>query len=78
MSNYPVVRHIKTDTLYFYKGENIYKNILTGVEGVVSEDKARFVFLIDLNATELLNKYPNIIELMKNCDLTTSNIIDLH
>ena len=70
MNNYPVVRHIKTNALYFYKGNCIYENIMTNKEGLVADEKAAIVFSINLDATEILNKYPLVSELIKGCELT--------
>ena len=69
MNNYPVVRHIKTNVLYFYKGNCTYENIITSKEGLVSDEKAAIVFSINLDATEILNKYPLVSKLIKGCEL---------
>ena len=66
---YPIVRHIKTNIIYFYKGNNVYQNTITNVEGIVDESKASSVFKINLDATELINQYPNLKLLVEGCEL---------
>jgi hypothetical protein len=59
-----IVRNIKTNDLYRYLGEDKYKNIRTGVEGVVPPEKAQESFKINLDATVILNEYPQIENLI--------------
>lgn len=66
---YPVVRHIKTNALYFYKGDNVFQNIVTQVEGIVSEEKAKLIFNVNLDATELINDNPNLKLLIQKLEL---------
>ncbi len=55
-----VVRNIQNNVLYRYLGGNRFRNLCTGEEGVVDEEKAREVFKINLEATQILENYPNI------------------
>ena len=65
----PIVRNIQNNDLYYYLGENRFKNIRTGVEGCVDNVTARKVFKINLEATEIVNKYPSVETLIKKLDL---------
>lgn len=64
-----IVRNVKNNVLYISKGDNTFKNIITKVEGLIDGDKAKLIFSISLDATELLNKYPNIKTLIEECEL---------
>ena len=61
----PVVRNIQTGDLYFYEGENIFKNIRTEKSGKVEDEMARKVFRFNIEATEMINEFPNL-EIMIN------------
>lgn len=65
----PVVRNIKTSDLYFYLGENTFRNIRTGAEGKVTDEAAKKTFVINLEATEICNEYPLVEELIKSLNL---------
>lgn len=73
----PVVRNKKTNDLYFYLGENRFRNLRTGVEGVVSDDAARNTFVINLEATELINKNPIIENLIRSLNLKFDKLEDV-
>lgn len=64
-----IVRHIKSGVLYEYLGENKFRNLATGNEGVVEEEKAAEIFVLNLEATQLLNEYPPIKELITKLKL---------
>lgn len=59
-----IVRNKKTDFAYRYLGDNVFKNIVTGVEGKVTDEAAQKTFVINLEATELCNEFPMIEELI--------------
>lgn len=61
----PIVRHIKTNELYSYEGENKFTNLRTKQSGIVDDDKASKVFKINVEMTQLINEFP-IIETMIN------------
>lgn len=65
----PVVRNIKNDDLYFYEGENKFENIRTGLKGSVSDTAAQKTFLINVEATEILNEFPLVAEMISRLDL---------
>lgn len=69
----PVVRNIQNNDLYFFKGGNNFKNIRTGNSGVVDDEAARKVFKINLEATELMNEFPIIEEMIKVLNLKFDN-----
>lgn len=64
-----VVRNIQNNDLYRYLGNNVFRNIRTGVEGIVSEEKAKEVFKINLEATWMIEEYPQIEELISRMNL---------
>lgn len=65
----PVVRNIQNSELYFYKGENIFENIITGKSGNVDDETAKRIFKVNLEVTLLINEYPNLIKLIKSLKL---------
>jgi len=65
----PVVRNIGTNDLYFYNGENNFENIRTGKSGVVDDEAARKVFKMNVEATEIINEYPEVGNLIKTLNL---------
>lgn len=64
-----VVRNIQNNDLYRYLGNNVFRNIRAGVEGIVSEEKAKEVFKINLEATWMIEEYPQIEELISRMNL---------
>lgn len=68
-----IVRHIKTDVLYRYLGDNKFRNLITGVEGFVKDEVAQKIFRINLEATELINENPIIEEMIKSLGLKFDN-----
>jgi hypothetical protein len=55
----------------------IFRNLRTGVEGVVSDDAARNTFVINLEATELINKNPIIENLIRSLNLKFDKLEDV-
>lgn len=68
-----IVRNIQNNDLYRYLGENKFRNIRTGKEGVVDNETARKVFKINLEATEILNSYPECEILIQKVGLKFFN-----
>lgn len=64
-----VVRNIQNNDLYRYLGENKFRNIRTGKEGIVDEETAQKIFKINVEATGILNEYPNIEMLISKLNL---------
>lgn len=64
-----IVRNIKNNILYRYLGENKYRNLVTLQEGEVPEDKARESLKINIEATYILNEYPEIENLINKLNL---------
>lgn len=64
-----IVRNIQNNDLYRYHGNDEYENIRTGKRGVIDEEMAKRCFKINLEATELINEYPVIEDLIKKLDL---------
>lgn len=60
-----IVRNIQNNQLYRYLGDNKFRNIVTGKEGLVEDEKAREVFKINVDATAILNEYPLVEELVE-------------
>lgn len=65
----PVVRNVNTSDLYFYEGNNSFENLRTQKKGTVSDIAAQKTFLINLPASEMINEYPLISELINKLDL---------
>lgn len=55
--------------MYQYFGQNRYKNLRTGVEGVVSDEVAQRCFVINLEATQLLYEHPVLEDLIRTLNL---------
>lgn len=68
-SKLAVVRHKKTNDLYYFMGGNKFRNIRSGVEGEVSDEVAQRSFAINLEATALIGEYPMICDLIKTLNL---------
>lgn len=68
-----IVRNIQNDDLYRYLGNNKFRNIRTGVEGVIDNESAKRVFKINAEMTVLCNEYPIIEEMVKKIGLKFNN-----
>lgn len=64
-----IVRNIQNNDLYEYLGENKFKNIRTGKEGVVDDETARKVFRINVEASQMLSEFPQIAEMITRLNL---------
>ena len=73
MEHFAVVRNIQNNQLYKYVGGSTYINVITGKAGEVSDDVAKRIFKINLSATDILNRYPNVELLIKELELITEN-----
>lgn len=71
MEHFAVVRNVQNNQLYKYIGGTTYVNVITGKSGEVSDDIAKRIFKINLAATDMLNKYPNVELLIKELQLIT-------
>jgi hypothetical protein len=69
MAETAVLRHIKTNALYRHIAGNEYENIMTGQRGEVPEDVARKIFVINVDATGICNRYPLVEEIIKQLQL---------
>lgn len=67
--NTAIVRHKKTNILYRHLEGNKFRNLATGAEGEVSDEVAQRIFAISTDATELINQYPQIENLIKALNL---------
>lgn len=68
-----ICRNIQNNGIYEYLGENKFQNIVTGKEGTVTNEQAKDIFKINLEATELFSEYPIIKELIKSLNLRFDN-----
>jgi len=64
-----IVRNIQNNDAYEYLGNNVFQNLRTLKSGQVDEETARKIFRINLDATELINEYPMIKELINKLNL---------
>lgn len=65
----PICRNIQNNDAYEYLGENKFRNIRTGQQGVVSDEAAEKILRFNVEATELINEYPIIEHLIKTLGL---------
>lgn len=68
-----ICRNIQNNGIYEYLGDNKFKNIVTGKEGVVTDEQAKDIFKINLAATELIAEYPLLKEFIQKCSLKFDN-----
>lgn len=68
-----IVRNIQNNDLYLYLGEDKYKNLRTGKEGVVNPEMAKDVFKINLEATYFYHEVPEFELLINKLDLKFDN-----
>lgn len=64
----PIVRNIQNNDLYEWDGEK-FINLRTQKSGAVNDETARKIFKFNLDATELINEYPIMFELIKSLNL---------
>jgi len=68
-----VFRNIQNNQLYGHIGGNKYMNLVTGVEGEVSDEVAKKIFKINLQATKIIEDFPVIKKLISEIGLTIDN-----
>ena len=59
-----ILRLRKNNDLYRHLEGTKYKNLRTNVEWDIPDIKAKDIFVIDYNASMMLNKYPHLEELI--------------
>lgn len=64
-----IVRNIQNNYLYRYLGENKYRNLATGTEGIVVKETAVKIFKINVEATFLFEKFPDLEKLVNILNL---------
>lgn len=69
----PIVRNIQNNDAYEFLGGNKFKNLRTQKDGDVAEEKARDIFKFNIEATEMINEYPIIEEMIKTLNLKFDN-----
>jgi hypothetical protein len=69
----PIVRNIQNNDLYFYNGENNFTNLRTLKSGNVPDGVARKTFKVNLDATEIINEYPFVGEMINILNLKFQN-----
>lgn len=69
-----ILRNIQNNQLYGHVGGNKYVNLVTGTEGEVSEELAKKIFKINLQATKIVNDFPEVQTLISKLGLTIDNI----
>jgi hypothetical protein len=74
MEHFAVVRNIQNNQFYKYVGGSTYINVITGKSGEVPDDVAKRIFKINLDATDMFNKYPNVELLIKELELINEKV----
>lgn len=69
-----ILRNIQNNQLYGHIGGNKYVNLISGVVGEVPEDLANKYFKINLQATKIIQDFPEIQTLISKLGLTIDNI----
>lgn len=67
-----VLRLRKNNDLYRHMGGTNYRNIRTGVDWKIENERASEMFVVDYNACMLFNKYPQLEELVFGLKLSIS------
>lgn len=62
MNDTAILRLKKNDDLYRDLGNDKYLNLRTKVEWDIPPEKMNEIFVIDYNATMMINKYPHLEE----------------
>ncbi len=73
----PVVRNVQNNDLYFYEGGLKFTNIRTGKSGDIETEVAEKVLKINVGATEILNEYPEVVNMIKQLNLKCDGISGL-
>lgn len=68
-----IVRNIQNNDLYRYLGENKFRNIRTGHEGIIADEMARKVFKINVEMTFICEGNPIIEEMINKLGLKFNN-----
>lgn len=68
-----IVRNIQNNELYLYLGDNKFRNLNTGKEGVIDDEMAQKVFRINLDATAVWYANPLFEEMVKRLNLKFDN-----
>lgn len=61
----PIVIHKTNRTPYMYHGGNTFENLHTGAFGDVADDLAKKIFYIPTQLNVMIEKYPNVVALIK-------------
>lgn len=69
MAETAILRNIQNDFLYRHIEGDIYKNIATGVQAEIPPDIATKFLRLNVEATMMLNKYPNLEVLINKLKL---------
>lgn len=64
-----IVRNIKNNDLYRYLGDNIFRNIRTSKEGFIADELARDILKINVEATQIIEEYPEVEKLISTLNL---------
>lgn len=64
-----IVRNTQNNDLYRYLGNNEYKNLRTGNVGKIDPEMAKKLLKINLEATQLINEYPILENLIQSLNL---------
>lgn len=65
----PVVRNVQNNDLYFFNGGNSFTNIRTQKKGEINNELSEKVFKMNIEATQIINDYPIIANLINRLDL---------
>lgn len=69
----PIVRNIQNNDLYEYLGGNDFLNLRTRTKGTVDDETARKIFRVNLDATLIISKYPNVKNMINILGLKNVN-----
>lgn len=64
----PVLRNVQNNDLYEWDGEK-FTNLRTLKSGVVDDETAKKVFKMNIDATQIINEYPIIKDLINTLNL---------
>jgi hypothetical protein len=64
-----ICRHIKTNKLYAYHGNDSYTNLHSGTSGIIKPEDAQRMFVINLEMTQLIAENPMIEEMITKLKL---------
>lgn len=66
-----IVRNLTNGQYYRYLGNDVYRNIITGVKGKINQKAAEKNLRISIEETAIFNEYPMVEEMVRRLKLVS-------